>query len=58
LWDEAVGDSLSESESFNFMCGLIRSFSQTFAIGKAKRIINVARKKAEASVSLRSKLSK
>jgi len=52
LWDEAVGDSLPEADSFNFICGLIRSFCQTFTIEKAKRTSNRMRKKAKALISV------
>jgi len=57
LWDEAISDSLPEELAYNFMKGMVRSFSQTFGVGKAKKILNAARKKAEASVPLRHKVA-
>lgn len=57
LWDEAVSDSLPQQLSYNFMKGMVRSFSQTFGVGKAKKVMNAARKKAEASVPLRHKVA-
>ncbi|KAK3925946.1 Transcription factor STP1, partial [Frankliniella fusca] len=56
LWDDAVSDSLHEDLSYKLMCGMVRSFSQTFGVGKAKKIMNAARKKADALVPLRHKV--
>ena len=58
LWDEAVGDSLSEKASYDLMCGMVRSFCTTYAVGKSKNLINDIRKtKAEASIALRAKVA-
>jgi len=56
LWDEAVGDSMSQEESFKFMSAMVQAFCQTFTVGKAQRLINSMRKKAEASIPLRHKV--
>lgn len=57
LWDDAVGDSMSQTESFNFMSGMIRAFCQTFGVGKSQRMINAIRKKGEASIPLRHRVA-
>lgn len=57
LWDEAVGDSLPPSDSFNFMRGLIVAFCQTFGSGKVKRLVNEMKPKGEASIALRHKVA-
>jgi hypothetical protein len=54
LWDEAVGDYLSESASYSLMCGMIHSFCNTYGVGRAKKLINKFRHcRAEASIALR-----
>lgn len=53
LWDEALGDALSENQSYSLMCGFVRSFSNTYGRGHAKKLINEYKTKGEASVPLR-----
>lgn len=58
VWDEAVGDSLSESASYDLMCGMVRSFSNTYGAGKVRELLNQIRKnKAEASLALRARVA-
>lgn len=57
LWDEAVGDSMTENESFKFMNCLIESFCQTLTVGKAQKFVNSIRKKGEAALPLRARVA-
>lgn len=59
LWDEAVGsDYLSENASYDLMCGMIKSFSNTYGGGHLKKLLNeIRRNKAEASLALRARVA-
>lgn len=59
LWDDAVGsDFLSESASYDLMCGMTKSFSNTYGGGHMKKLLNDIRKnKAEASLPLRARVA-
>ncbi|XP_034255468.1 uncharacterized protein LOC117653723 [Thrips palmi] len=56
LWDEAVGDCVNEALSYDLMCGMTRSFCNTFGVGLAKKLLN-KRRKAEASLPLRAQVA-
>jgi len=58
LWDGVVGDSLSESASYELMCGMIYSFCNTYGVGRTKELMNKFRlTKGEASIALRHKVA-
>lgn len=53
LWDEVIGTSLPPNLSTKLLEGVVKSFTQTYAKGVAKKKLNNHLKKAFAAINLR-----